>query len=258
MQMVHCPNCDQLTGFKRSLGFGTFFAVLLTAGLWLFVIPFYPVRCIKCGHTRVDADADTKYIIIAAGVIVAVVGLWISHKSSKNSSEPNTAPVVVVPPPDTTESEMRAQAQKNLPPAYMVGQEFSVGYWHYICNRVYWTPFLGSNPYSMERANGDFVVVDLTIRNDDASASTRPPFHLMDEKGRSYDESAAGYDDQRIFSVLETLNPGVSKRGSIAFDVPPDRQYFLVVSGGIESGKAAIVLLPSSAPTGRQSPSQTQ
>jgi TonB family protein len=52
MQMLQCPNCGKLTGFKRALGFGTFFMVILTFGLWLFVIPFYPARCINCGLRR--------------------------------------------------------------------------------------------------------------------------------------------------------------------------------------------------------------
>jgi hypothetical protein len=55
MQMIYCPNCEKLTGFKRVLGFGTFFMVLLTSGLWLLVIPFYPERCITCGLTRHSA-----------------------------------------------------------------------------------------------------------------------------------------------------------------------------------------------------------
>jgi hypothetical protein len=55
MQMLHCPNCGKLSGFKRALGFGTFFMVLLTFGLWLLVIPFYPARCINCGLTRGSA-----------------------------------------------------------------------------------------------------------------------------------------------------------------------------------------------------------
>lgn len=44
MHMMNCPNCGKLTGFKRSLGFGTFFMVLLTFGFWLLAIPFYPLR----------------------------------------------------------------------------------------------------------------------------------------------------------------------------------------------------------------------
>lgn len=52
MEMVHCPNCSKMTGHKRALGWGTFFAVLITAGLWIFIIPFYPKRCIICGEGK--------------------------------------------------------------------------------------------------------------------------------------------------------------------------------------------------------------
>ena len=40
MEMIYCPNCGKLVGFKRALGFGTLFMVLFTFGLWLLVIPF--------------------------------------------------------------------------------------------------------------------------------------------------------------------------------------------------------------------------
>jgi hypothetical protein len=55
MQVIYCPNCQKRTGFKRALGFGTFFMVLITCGLWLLVIPFYPARCINCGVPRSEA-----------------------------------------------------------------------------------------------------------------------------------------------------------------------------------------------------------
>jgi hypothetical protein len=55
MRMYHCSNCNKLTGFKRSLGFGTFFAVLLTFGFWTFLIPLYPKRCMTCGLRYVDS-----------------------------------------------------------------------------------------------------------------------------------------------------------------------------------------------------------
>lgn len=137
---------------------------------------------------------------------------------------------------------------ENQPTTYKIGQTFSVGYWSYLCHNAYWTPVLGFNPYSMERANADFVVVDITARNDDTSSSTLPTFQLVDEAGRTYDESSAGMLNEGFFSPLEQLNPGVSKRGNIAFDVPSDRRYYLLLSGGIESGKRAIVILPMSVP----------
>lgn len=56
MKFEYCSNCKQKTGFKRSLGFGTFFAVLLTGGFWILAIPFYPTRCISCGSARGGAE----------------------------------------------------------------------------------------------------------------------------------------------------------------------------------------------------------
>jgi len=52
MEMLDCQNCGKRTGHKRTLGFGTFFAVLITFGLWILTIPFYPKRCIICGERR--------------------------------------------------------------------------------------------------------------------------------------------------------------------------------------------------------------
>jgi hypothetical protein len=55
MEMIFCPNCQKLAGYKRVLGFGTFFAVLLTAGFWLLALPFYPKRCITCGLRKTES-----------------------------------------------------------------------------------------------------------------------------------------------------------------------------------------------------------
>jgi len=55
MQMIYCPNCRKRTGFRRALGFGTFFMVVITLGLWLLVIPLCPARCMTCGLQRQEA-----------------------------------------------------------------------------------------------------------------------------------------------------------------------------------------------------------
>lgn len=49
MKAKMCPNCEAVLGFKRSIGIGTLILVLITGGLWLIAIPFYPLRCTKCG-----------------------------------------------------------------------------------------------------------------------------------------------------------------------------------------------------------------
>jgi hypothetical protein len=49
MIAVNCPGCQRVTGHKRALGWGTFFAVVLTGGVWLLALPFYQSRCVVCG-----------------------------------------------------------------------------------------------------------------------------------------------------------------------------------------------------------------
>lgn len=78
MEMIFCPNCGKLTGYKRALGFGTFFAVLLTAGFWLLAIPFYPKRCITCGLGKSESlpwyqTWRLGAVILPAGVLLAVL-----------------------------------------------------------------------------------------------------------------------------------------------------------------------------------------
>lgn len=51
MKIATCATCGQQRPIKRALGFGTLFAVIITGGLWLLAIPFYPLRCASCGGT---------------------------------------------------------------------------------------------------------------------------------------------------------------------------------------------------------------
>ena len=60
MQVFNCPNCGRPTGHKRALGWGTFFAAVVTGGLWLLLVPLYPLRCIRCGLTFHDANGDGR------------------------------------------------------------------------------------------------------------------------------------------------------------------------------------------------------
>jgi hypothetical protein len=73
MEMIFCQNCGELTGYKRALSFGTFFAVLLTAGLWLLAIPFYPKRCITCGLGKSDSAPWYKTWRLGLALAVAVI-----------------------------------------------------------------------------------------------------------------------------------------------------------------------------------------
>lgn len=60
MVFRYCPDCEKSTGHKRALGFGTFFMVIITGGLWLLTIPFYPSRCIVCGSQKIALIKSPK------------------------------------------------------------------------------------------------------------------------------------------------------------------------------------------------------
>jgi hypothetical protein len=125
MQMIQCPNCGKLTGFKRALGFGTFFMVLITLGLWLLVIPFYPARCINCGLTRHSAivrhflvwyrslnRVSKTYLIIAPFLLLFGIGIF---NALKNTTWHTPAPIVDNNRPALNE-ENNAFPQTVIPP----------------------------------------------------------------------------------------------------------------------------------------------
>lgn len=60
----------------------TFLVVLHTCGLWLFVIPLYPARCIVCGMSRKYALLHDEHNVrmmlarLADFAILALVIVW--------------------------------------------------------------------------------------------------------------------------------------------------------------------------------------
>jgi hypothetical protein len=250
---MFCPECGIEVGESRA------FCRFCGARLASTTVESRP----KQGSTpkRQGPSVLRSFVIISVLLTFAIAITISTHYDPQTSvrgsdSGPQVQPVAPDPvrsagSPDTPSAPSERKPPQNLSPTYEIGQQFSVGYWSYICNSAYWTHWIGSGPYSMEHANADFVVVNITVRNDDTSSSTLPPFQLTDGEGRTYDESSRVMLNQGFFS-LDSLNPGVSKRGSIAFDVPPDRPYSLIISGGIESGKQAIVILPTPEPSSNQ------
>jgi hypothetical protein len=127
---------------------------------------------------------------------------------------------------------------------HAIGDSVSAGYWTYRCNGTQWMSLLVSDFGSMEQPDAAYLVVDITIRNDDRSASTRPPMKLIDSQGREFSESSKEYVLPQSIGTLKELNPSVSSRGYVLFDVPPQGKYVLKVSGGFESDDFKLIDLP--------------
>jgi len=136
-----------------------------------------------------------------------------------------------------------SETPKETLKTYKMKETVSVGYTSYCVWKVEWRESLGI-PGFEQKANAAFLVLDITVRNDDKKARTVPPLKLIDESGAEYEAATAGMmQGEGWFNVLEDLNPTVSKRGNLAFDVPKGRNYRLKLSGGFWSTEDAYVQL---------------
>ena len=100
---------------------------------------------------------------------------------------------------------------------------------------------LSDNQLLNQAPDATYLFVDLTVRNDDKQARTIAPFKLVDENGAEYETSSKAWSVKGGIGVLHSLNPAVSKRGYIVFDVPRGKHYKLKISGGYWSNDEALV-----------------
>ncbi len=171
-------------------------------------------------------------LFVVIGVVVFLAGRL---KFPGNESGRGTSP----------ESETANVPERVAPAAtpvrFSMGDTVKVGYWTYRCNRAGRVPFVGHSQYDLERADATFIAVDLTIENNDRTPSTFPPPKLIDSEGREYEESSKAFMLEGAFNIWKKLNPDVSSRGLILFDVPDGRKYTLVLSGGFRSRQTALI-----------------
>lgn len=110
--------------------------------------------------------------------------------------------------------------------------EISIGGLNYSVKGVSRASVVGPE-FMRERADGEFIIVKISIRNTGHQPATisDSDFHLK-SGNVTYDASSKGMMNGGFF--LDKLNPGVSKTGSIIFDVPANTspsKYKLVVYG---------------------------
>ena len=145
------------------------------------------------------------------------------------------------------EEEQEGGSEPSAPTAvqtlahHQIGATFSIGYWTYRCDSMRWSQMLGNGSSEMGRPDAAFAVIRLMMRNDDDSASIIPPFRLVDSGGREYEPSPKAVLQKDALDLTRQVDAKASAVGSVIFDVPQERTYFLKVSGGMMSSEAALV-----------------
>jgi len=136
-----------------------------------------------------------------------------------------------------------AKTGSKEPKKYSEGNSFKVGYTSYTVSRSWWSDRLSNNMYLDQKPNAMYLFVELTVKNEDTKERMIPPFHLIDGKGREYGASTGAWVLDGWMGVLDSLNPGVSQKGFVVFDVPKGNTYKLKVSGGFWSLEDAVVAI---------------
>jgi hypothetical protein len=179
--------------------------------------------CPACGHPIKKKTSGCAWLFLIAFVgimIMAAIG-----GSDGTTPKPAT--------PASTEADK----------IYSQGDTVNIGYTSYVAWSSYWTDRLTDNQYSHTAPDAKYLVVKVTVRNDDSKERSIPPFKLIDSAGREYSTSSNGYILDGHIGALSSLNPDVQKDGFIVFDCPPGRDYKLQVRGGYWSSDSANIEL---------------
>lgn len=175
----------------------------------------------KAAHA--NRKPPSKLLVVVVGVLILVViplvllsALVHFLSSAKSSGTPTVA---------TTELAENK--------AFKINDPVTVGYWTYRISGTKWASSIGPE-LMRQRADARFLIVAMTVRNNDKTSSTLPPVKLVDAQGREFDESSSGMMLENAFGPLKQLNPTVESNGLVLFDVPPGK-YWAVVSGGMAS-----------------------
>jgi hypothetical protein len=184
--------------------------------------------CPRCGYVRPSRLGLLPKLAAGALVLAVLVAIVSQPDSHAQPGTTTTASAAAAAPGSDTRAE---------------GEQFLVGYTGYGVWRSWWSPRLTANTFLDQPPNAKYLFVLLSVFNNDNKARDVPPFKLVDENGAEYDADARGYMLPGSIGLIETLNPSVTKVGFVVFDVPPERHYRLVLSGGFWSKENAFVKL---------------
>jgi hypothetical protein len=89
-----------------------------------------------------------------------------------------------------------------------------------------------------ERKTGNFVIVDLTVKNngDEAITVDSESLALLDQQGRTHetDPDASLYVPSRLDLFLQQVNPGVTQEARVIFNIAPDARGLILRAGDAE------------------------
>jgi hypothetical protein len=125
---------------------------------------------------------------------------------------------------------------------YRMGDKVQAGSLIYNIFETKWQGQIGEGPQSRAPTHR-FLILHLTVVNSGAEALSVPALKLVDQAGRTYDESMEGEGVPHWVGMIRKLKPADTLDGNALFDVEP-KSYKLKLDDGLESGRVVMVDLP--------------
>ena len=84
-----------------------------------------------------------------------------------------------------------------------------------------------------ERRTGNFIVVDLTVRNNGEEAVTvdTQSLAILDDQGLTHEADTDAYVPSRLDLFLQQINPGVTQQARVVFNIAPDASGLILRLG---------------------------
>ena len=196
--------------------------------------------CPSCGHPI--KKSRTK---VLGRILISLISLIIIISIIDSPAQPDSpqADSPAIRQPASHADNKSSTATKKSTHIYKEGDTVEIGYTTYVVWESYWTDRLTDNAFLNSGPDARYLVIEISVRNDDTQSRSIPPFKLTDTAGREYSTTADAFMMPDHIGILSSLNPDVQKDGLIAFDCPAGREYKLKVSGGYWTSKNALIQL---------------
>jgi len=187
-------------------------------------------------RTHIDRDPDLyvqqdrkapRMIRLRTGILLGLlllfagIGIGVSSKSGDTTTSTVAAAQGTGKP--APGKPVAAAPAKAAPAAPKVGAQVRDGKFEFVVTKVKYGAKRVGDEYVGQDAQGQFVLVSLTVQNigDSAQTFSAATQYAHNAKGQKYDaDTGAGIYLKDSNSLLEQINPNSKVKGTLVFDIP--------------------------------------
>lgn len=180
----------------------------------------YPNTYPQKGKGLAIAGIVISSVFIFFALFLTLLGLLFGAAESTPTSD-----LAASETPTVVREDGRMSITYKAEPVYKVGDEIVAGDFKWKVTSIEKRFVLGNSEYLKKKASGMFLLVKVEVENvgNEPQLLSDTFLKLVDDKGRTFAaDTGAGLYLGEEWIFFKTLNPGVTLRGTIVYDVPKD------------------------------------